>query len=132
MKYEVIQSHRNMYPVKAMCELLGVSESGYYAWVKREPGQRMRQDAEQKATIISIWNSFRGIYGAPRIYKELKARGIRISQKRVARLMREAGIQGKMAHRKRPQTTRSDDSVLFDDIVTPICSFHIVSTDWLQ
>ena len=93
-----------------MCELLGVSESGYYAWLKREPSQRMRQDADLKATIISIWNSFRGIYGTPRIYKELKAQGIHISQKRVARLMREAGIQGKMARRKRPQTTQSDDS----------------------
>jgi putative transposase len=110
MKYEVIQSHRKIYPVKAMCELLGVSESGYYAWLQREPSQRMRQDADLKATILSIWNSFRGIYGAPRIYKELKDQGIRISRKRVARLMREAGIQGKMARRKRPQTTQSDDS----------------------
>jgi transposase InsO family protein len=110
MKYELIQTHREMYPVKTMCELLAVSESGYYAWLKREPGQRMRQDAELKARIVSIWNSFRGIYGAPRIYKELKAQGMHISQKRVARLMREAGIQGKMAGRKRPQTTRSDDS----------------------
>jgi putative transposase len=74
MKYEVIQSHREMYPVKAMCELLGVSESGYYVWLKREPSQRMRQDVDLKATILSIWNSFRGIYGAPRIYKEPKTK----------------------------------------------------------
>lgn len=110
MKYEVIQSHREMYPVKAMCELLSVSESGYYAWLTREPSQRMCQDAELKARIVSTWKCFRGIYGAPRIYKELKAKGIRVSQKRVARLMREAGIQGKMARRKHPQTTQSDDS----------------------
>lgn len=113
MKYEVIQSHREMYPIKAMCEILGVSESGYYARLKRDPSQRMRQDAELKATIISTWKHFRGIYGAPRIYKDLKAKGIRISQKRVARLMREAGIQGKMAGRKRPRTTQSDETHSF-------------------
>lgn len=93
-----------------MCELLGVSESGYYAWLKRKPTQRVREDAKLKETIISTWKRFQGIYGSPRIYKELKAKGLQISQKHVTRLMREVGIQGKMARRKRLQTTQSDDS----------------------
>lgn len=110
MKYEVIASHRDEYAVKAMCEYLGVSESGYYAWLKRKPSPRMDQDSKLKETIVTTWKRFKHIYGAPRIYKELKAKGIAISQKRVARLMRELGIQGKMARRKRPRTTQSDPS----------------------
>lgn len=110
MKYEVIKTYRALYAVKAMCDMLKVSESGYYAWLKREPSQRMCQDGELKQVIVSIWKTCHGIYGAPRIYKELKAQGIRMSQKRVARLMREVGIQGKMARRKHPCTTQSDNS----------------------
>jgi len=57
-----------------------------------------------------MWKQFRGIYGAPRIHAELLAQGIQVSRKRVARLMREAGIQGKMSRRKRPCTTHVDTS----------------------
>ena len=110
MKYEVIQTHQEWYSVKAMCAMLNVSESGYYAWLKREPSQRMCQDEELKQMIVSIWKTNYGIYGAPRIYKELKEQGIRVGQKRVARLMRELEIHGKMAKRKHPKTTQSDDN----------------------
>ena len=110
MKYTVIQSYKGTYPVKAMCEFLGVSESGYYAWLKRESSERMYQDAILKEMIVSTWKRFHGIYGSPRIYKDLKEQGIHVGQKRVARLMGEIGIQGKMARRKHPQTTQSDET----------------------
>src|SRR5690606_19344448 len=88
----------------------GVSESGYYAWLKREPCQRASEDATLKGKIVSLWQKFHRVYGAPRLWEELLAQGIRTSLKRVARLMREAGIQGKMPRRKRPRTTQTDDT----------------------
>lgn len=110
MKYEAIERSKSEFPINRLCAVLEVSESGYYAWLKREPSQRTVQDSGLRQKIVSIWQQFRGIYGAPRIHAELLAQGLRIGLKRVARLMREAGIQGKMARRKRPRTTQVDSS----------------------
>lgn len=110
MKYEAIEQMREAYPVARLCAVLGVSESGYYVWLKREPCPRAAEDATLKSKIVSLWQQFRRVYGAPRLWEELRDQGIRTSIKRVARLMREAGIAGKMARRKRPRTTISDTS----------------------
>jgi putative transposase len=110
MKYEIINKAKGVYPVRRLCEFLGVSESGYYAWTKREPSQRELEDARLKAVILDIWQASYQIYGLPRIQAELRDQGIQIGKQRLARLMREAGIVGKMPRRKRPQTTQRDDS----------------------
>ena len=90
-----------------MCALLGVSASGYYAWSRRPQSQQAQGDKELLAHIRSIHERSRGTYGAPRIHAELVASGIPISRKRVARLMREAGLQG--ASRRRWVTTTMRD-----------------------
>ena len=96
------------YPVATMCRLLEVSTSGYYAWRKRSPSRRARRDAELKALIAAIHSKSRGTYGAPRIHAELQAEGIRVGRTRVARLMREMGIEG-VSRRRRKRTTRRDE-----------------------
>ena len=92
-----------------MCKLLEVSRSGFYAWVGREESGRSRADRELLEKIREIHQESRRIYGAPRIHRELRAQGIRCGQKRVARLMREAGIRGKV-RRKFRTTTDSNHS----------------------
>jgi putative transposase len=77
-----------------MCRVLAVSASGYYAWLKRPPSARARADAELTARIQAIHQYSRGTYGAPRIHQELLAAAIRVGCKRVARLMRAAGLKG--------------------------------------
>lgn len=109
MKYEVIDKAKSEFSVRRLCEFLVVSESGYYAWVKREPSVHDSKDDELKAIIVAIWHESHQIYGLPRIHAELRERGIQIGKQRLARLMCEAGIQGKMPRRKRPRTTQSDD-----------------------
>jgi putative transposase len=89
-----------------MCDLLGVSRSGYYAWRDRGPSARDRRDEELTEMIKKIHSESRGTYGSPRIHAELKASGECVGQKRVARLMREAGIEG-VSRRSRPTTTIS-------------------------
>ena len=86
-----------------MCRLLGVSTSGYHAWVKRQPSRRAETDAALTADIRAAHAASRGTYGAPRIHAELAANGIRVGRKRVARLMRQAGVAG--ASRRRFITT---------------------------
>jgi putative transposase len=83
-----------MYSVRRMCSLLGVSPSSYYAWAKRASSRRAQRDETLLAQIRVIHQRSRGTYGAPRIQFELATQGIRVSRKRVARLMRQAGLQG--------------------------------------
>ncbi len=84
--------------------------SGYYAWREREPSARALWDAALTERIRTIHTESRGTYGAPRIHVELSEQGIRVSRKRVARLMREAGLQGVHRRRRTRTTTRNPDS----------------------
>jgi putative transposase len=94
-----------MYPITTMCRLLGVSASGYYAWQDRPPSARSAADAVLLEHIREAHAQSYGTYGAPRIHAELAAKGIRVGRKRIARLMRAAGLAG-VSRRKGPRTTR--------------------------
>jgi putative transposase len=107
MTYEMIEYSQDEFPVARQCEVLAVSESGYYAWQKRVPSRREQENLALKEAIYSLWELYSGIYGAPRIYEELRECGYCVGRKRVATLMREMG-KGKMPHKRRPCTTRSD------------------------
>jgi putative transposase len=89
-----VSDHQAAYPIATMCRLLGVSPSGYHAWVKRRPSRRSETDAALIAAIRAAHETSRGAYGAPRIHAELAAKGTRIGRKRVARLMAQAGLAG--------------------------------------
>lgn len=93
--------------VQVLCELLKVSRSGYYRWESSPPPQRQRVDDELVDHIIQSHQESRENYGAPRILKDLKEKGIKTSKRRCARLMREQGICGRKKHRRRPSTTDS-------------------------
>jgi len=103
--------------VSMMCRLLEVSTSGYYAWLKRPPSKRSREDAILTDRIRWIYLRSRSSYGAPRVYEELKDEGMRVGRKRVARLMRAAGLQG-ISRRKRVRTAiRKPGARLAPDLV---------------
>lgn len=106
MRYAFIKEHRGRWAVALMAEVLAVSVSGFYDWLKRPKSRRAKEDEALTAKIIMFHCGSRCTYGSPRIHKDLKADGQRIGRKRVARLMREAGIQGK-SKRKFKCTTNS-------------------------
>ena len=83
-----------MHRVATMCRVLGVSPGGDYARLKRPPSARATADAELSARIGEIHRRSRQTYGAPRIHAELKEQGIKVGCKRVARLLRAAGLKG--------------------------------------
>jgi transposase InsO family protein len=95
--------------VKRACELLKVSRAAFYQHISGKVSQRGRQDAELTGQIQAVHQESRGRYGAPRIHAELARRGCRHGRKRVARLMRSAGICGKTPKRWR-KTTIADPS----------------------
>ncbi len=104
--------------VNMLCRVLKVSKSGFYAWRVREPSPRARADAQLRKQIEDIHTTSRGTYGVPRIHAELRSgRGIHCSRKRVARLMREAGIQGVSRRRPVGTTRRNPADPLAPDLV---------------
>jgi putative transposase len=108
VKYAVIAEAASEYPVSQMCQMLKVSESGYYAWLKRPPSRQHQERTPLKAQIRAIWEQYRRVYGAPRIHDELRNRGICVGRQRVVRLMREMVIAGKSHRKRRSRTTQVD------------------------
>lgn len=111
-----MRANQARYPVRTMSRLLGVSPSGYYAWSSRPRSKRAQSDELLLVQIRAIYESSRRTYGAPRVQAELAAQGTRVSRKRVARLMREAGLQG-ASRRRRFSTTVRDGSRPAPDLV---------------
>jgi len=103
-----VTAHQAVHPVATMCRVLGVSPSGYYAWRKRPLSTRARTDVELTARVEGVHRASRGTYGAPRIHAELTAEGLPIGRKRIARLMRAAGLQG--VSRRTVRTTVRDET----------------------
>jgi transposase InsO family protein len=104
MKYAFIREYSNQHPVGLMCEVLGASRSGYYAWLRREPGSRAKANQELLAEIRASHQRGKHVYGSPRIHRDLQSRGICCGKNRVARLMRVNGIVAKQVRRFRITT----------------------------
>ena len=92
--YRFIDAYKSEHRIATMARILGVSRSGYYAWKTRPLSCRARTDEVLKKEIRSVHACHHGTYGAPRIHGELQRQGWKVSRKRVARLMRELGIDG--------------------------------------
>jgi putative transposase len=94
MRFRLIDEEKSHHSISRLARVLGVSAAGYHAWKKRPPSARAVEDERLKERILTYFERSHGTYGAPRIFEDLVAEGIRISRKRVARLMRELGIAG--------------------------------------
>ena len=92
MKFRFIADHREMFKVGRMCMQLNVSRSGFYSWLKRPESRRSRDNRALEDKIRPLHAASHGIYGAPKIHRELHANGVKCGRNRVARIMREAGI----------------------------------------
>lgn len=105
--YRFIAAEKAAHRVSTLCRTLGVSRSGFYPWATRPPSARRREDERLVERLRAVHRMSRGTYGAARIHAELAADGHRHGRKRIARLMREAGIEG--VHRRRFQRTTGQD-----------------------
>ena len=99
-----MRTNQAVHPIRVMARVLGVSASGFYDWRDRQPPDRQRSNAALLRRIRTIHAVSHGTYGAPRVHAELRADGIQVGRKRVARLMREARIAG-VSRRRRTVTT---------------------------
>ena len=93
--YSFIAAEKSNFPVAVMCRVFDVSRTGFHNWERRAPSDRTLTDAWLIEKIKLIHEQSRGVYGVPRIHAELRIEHeVRISRKRVARLMKAAGISG--------------------------------------
>ena len=97
MKYAFIREHCHSYKTQRMCEVLEVSASGYYNWVDRPESARARENRRLVTRIRCFHQASHAVYGSPRIHEDLLKSGERVGVNRVARLMRQEGIQSKVA-----------------------------------
>jgi transposase InsO family protein len=108
---KLVEQLRGRFGVEFVLRVLGVASSTYHGWVARQadPSRREREDEAVTAEIIDIHAASGGAYGSPRVHQVLRRRGIRVSCKRVERLMRQAGLQGAFLRKQwRTSSTRQD------------------------
>jgi transposase InsO family protein len=102
--FRLIHAERAQFPVAVSCRILGVSRSGYYRWLGAKPSEQTQSDTRLSAEVREIYREHSGRYGSPRVQRELAARGHRVSRKRVARLMQQQGLRGRVPRRFRRTT----------------------------
>jgi transposase len=91
--FTFIAKNRQQFGVRRLCQALGVSRSGYYAWQARPASAHRTHDQHLKAAITELHQGFRRCYGAARVHRSLREAGLSCSRRRVNRLMRELGIK---------------------------------------
>jgi len=99
-----IQGEKAVFPVRVLCRALGVTRSGSYAWQRRPASARVQQDRQLTRQLRLVHAESRQTYGRPRLHRALRARGIRIGEKRVQRLMRAAALAARGRRRFRVTT----------------------------
>jgi putative transposase len=102
--FAFITAEKAHYPVRTLCRCLAVTRSGYYAWQRRSPAVRHQVDAQLTRRLRVLHADSGQTYGRPRLHRALRAHGVAVSAKRVARLMRAAGLVAKGRRRYRVTT----------------------------
>lgn len=132
MKYAFIKDHQHQFSVRLCCELMKVSRSGFYDWLKRKPGTRTLSNHALDKTIKKIFAGHKQRAGSPRIAMDLQAQGICCSENRVARRMKALGLRA-LAKRKYKVTTDSDhNKPLYDNVLKRDFATTKLDQKWVQ
>jgi transposase InsO family protein len=110
MRFELIDQAKKEFPVHRLCDVLGVSESGYFAWKGRPASRRQGEDMVLLAHIRAQFSTSSETYGAPRMHAELTEEGLAVGRHRVARLMRDNGLKALQKRRYKKTTDSSHGS----------------------
>jgi putative transposase len=105
-----ITEHRARWGVEPICRELQVAPSSYYAGLSRPPSARQRRDETLKGAIRRVWDEHRRVYGADKVWAQLKREGIPVARCTVERLMHDLGIRGVVRGKASPRTTIPDDA----------------------
>lgn len=126
----MIERWQHRFGVRAMCVELGVSRSGFYAWCSRPESSRRRLDRRLRLEIRAFYRASRCRYGSPRLLRDLREAGFRVSRKRVARLMQEDGIAGRRRRRFCSTTNSEHDLPVASNVLDRSFTVESVDTVW--
>jgi transposase InsO family protein len=107
VRFALVDAEKAEYPIEKLCKCLGVSRAGYYAWRERPASEHARTDERLRVLVREAHERSRKTYGSPRVHAELAESGVRVSKKRVARLMQEQQLVARQRRRYKC-TTMSD------------------------
>ena len=116
-RYRFVEAESSRYSVTQLCRIVQVSRTAYYEWQERQPSKRAQADAALTETIRAIHGASDGQYGVPRVVAELRGQGHDVGRKRVARLMKAAGLQGRRLRRWVRTTTPEPTPPAIADLV---------------
>ena len=123
MRYSFVDRHSDRWKIGRMCDLLSVSRSGFYAWLRRAPGLRSTSNIDLVHEISKIYEEGKGEYGSPTICQTLRQKGYKVNHKRIARLMRAIGLRAKTVRRFKHTTVRCKDRDASPNLLNQ--NFHI-------
>ena len=99
MRFALIDGAKAQFPVRRLCRVLGVSQSGYFAWRSRLACRRQRDDMVLLAHVRSAFALSNSTYGSPRMTRELRDSGLVVGRRRIARLMHDNGLRARQKRR---------------------------------
>jgi len=108
VKFGFVKEHRRIWPAGLICRVLGVSRSGFFAWLKRGISRRRQRRQELAVKVRAVHREHRGVYGSPRVCAALNAQGEKVCRHTVARVMREQEIRARVKKRFVPCTTNGN------------------------
>jgi transposase InsO family protein len=117
VKFAFVAAEKAWAPVAVLCRILEVSRSGYYSWEERGRSSRSADDEKLAVHIVAAFEAGRGAYGSPRVQEELAAAGLAVSRKRVARIMRKLGLEGRRKRRFKATTDSGHDMPVADNVL---------------
>lgn len=136
MIYAFIQAHRNEYHVVKMCQVLGVSKSGFYKWqanlVSGQLSERHAKREEIKQKIAQAYHESRGIYGSPRIHEDLEAWGYSVCERTIGRYMREMGLSALPEPKFQVTTDSAHDQFIYPNLLERKFQVATPNTAWVS
>lgn len=131
MKYAFIAANQDQFKTRPMCRMLGVHPSGFYAWVKEPLSHRSQEDERQTELVKKAWKDSGKVYGYRKIHDDLVEMGEAVSENRVARLARIAGIQAQIGYRKKPGVYVGKPSIVVDNTLDRQFSVDAPDRAWV-
>lgn len=131
MKYAFIKTMSVAFPVSVMCSVLGVSRSGYYAWLDEPTTARDRRDAALTPKVQAVFTEHRGRYGSPRIANELSTEDEPVNEKRVARIMAENGLVSRPKKRFVATTDSAHENPIAPNLVARDFTEQAANLTWV-
>jgi transposase InsO family protein len=123
VKFAFIDAKKSEYPVKLLCRVLEVSRSGFYAWATRKASKHAVDDEDLVVRVKAVHAKARRVYGSPRVHRQLAREGVKVSRKRVARLMRREGIVGRRKRRYKATTNSKHENPIAPNLLNR--KFHV-------